>query len=65
MALEALYTPKDERRMLIEGRIKKPIPRKPTEGDRALIRKWADRILHNSDTRAAFRDHRNRTRPPP
>ena len=60
MALEALYTPKDERRMLIEGRIKKPIPRKPTDGDRALIRKWADRILHNSDTRAPFSGYERR-----
>jgi hypothetical protein len=51
MAMETLYAPPNERRLLLEGRIDKPIPRKPTPEDLALMEEWAKNILSYADVR--------------
>ena len=49
MAIEALYARPDERQMLIDGRIKAPIPREPTAADMATLQTWTDRLLQHTD----------------
>lgn len=51
MAMEALYANPNERQLLLEGRIAKPIPRKPSAEDLALMEEWTKRILSYTDTR--------------
>jgi len=49
MAMEALYAPSNERQLLIEGRIKKPLPRKVSEKDLELMKEWTAKLLKNFD----------------
>jgi hypothetical protein len=51
MAMEALYANPNERQLLLEGRIDKPIPRKPTAADLAIMQEWTKNILSYVDTR--------------
>ncbi len=51
MALEALYAPPGERQELVQGLIDHPYPRKPSPADKALLKKWTDRLLSFVDPR--------------
>ncbi|MEE2886154.1 MAG: hypothetical protein VX951_01870 [Planctomycetota bacterium] len=51
MALEAVYAPVGERDALIEGRILKPTPRKPTPADKKILEEWVKTLLGNCDQR--------------
>ena len=50
MALEALYEPPNEAEQIREGLITTPSLREPNPKDRALMEKWATRLLENIDT---------------
>jgi hypothetical protein len=64
LAFEALYAPAGERELLLSGRIGAPLPRVPSDGDRALLQEWTRRLLANVDTRvdAAYRRRWNYVR---
>lgn len=51
MALEAVYAPLRELDSLRDGTIDRPRRRQPTDADRALLQKWTDQLLANTDTR--------------
>jgi hypothetical protein len=51
MAMEALYANPNERQLLLEGRIDKPLPRKPTPEDLEIMREWTKNVLSYFDTR--------------
>jgi hypothetical protein len=49
MAIDALYAPTSEAGDLRSGALKSPRRREPSDGDRALLQGWADRLLTNTD----------------
>jgi hypothetical protein len=51
MAIEALYAPPSEFGDLKMGTIDQPRKRTPSPEDKALLQKWTDRLLTNTDTR--------------
>lgn len=51
LAIEALYTPPSEAQEIREGRLKAPIPRVLSGGDRALVTEWTKAMLKNIDER--------------
>jgi hypothetical protein len=51
MAIEALYAPANERELMISGRIKEPVVRRPTDEDRETLQIWTDQLRKNIDTR--------------
>lgn len=50
MAIEALYAPATEIGRLRDGTLDRPLPRTPSEADRALLQEWVTQLLGNIDT---------------
>jgi hypothetical protein len=51
MALEAVYTPANERQNIIDGLIPGPMPRTTSAQDKRLMTGWAKQLMANRDTR--------------
>ena len=50
MAIEAIYSPSDEREMLRKGALKAPMQRKPSPEHKALLTEWTKLLLGNIDS---------------
>jgi len=49
MATERLYAPRNERDMLLDGRLKRPAPRMVAAEDKGVVHPWARALLANRD----------------
>jgi hypothetical protein len=51
MAMDALYAPKSENADIRQGLIRKPAKRQLADADLALVKKWTEQLLQNTDSR--------------